>query len=376
MTHFSKCFKAAAALALCAVLAACSSLPGSLPSSATPESSAAPASSSSAPAADGELLTVRFLDVGQADSALIRCGDDAMLIDGGNVADSSLVASVLQSEGLDTLDVVAATHAHEDHVGGLSGALNVCTAQRVIAPVTQYYSQAFSDFVRYTEAQGLSVEVPAAGDTFSLGGAQVTVLGPVREYDDTNNTSLVLRVDFGSTSFLFTGDMERNAEEDLLAHWGEDALRADVLKTGHHGSDTSTSYPFLRAVMPQIAVISVGAGNSYGHPDDAVLSRLSDEGAAVYRTDECGDITVVSDGETLTVTTQKHTAPDAGASSFPASSASAASADEESYIGNLNSKKFHLPSCSSLPKEDNRVYFATRDAAVEAGYTPCGLCNP
>ena len=181
MTHFSKRFKAAAALALCAVLAACSSLPASLPSSATPESSAAPASSSSAPAAGGELLTVRFLDVGQADSALIRCGDDAMLIDGGNAADSSLVASVLQNEGLDTLDVVAATHAHEDHVGGLSGALNVCTAQRVIAPVTQYDSQAFSDFVRYTEAQGLSVEVPAAGDTFSLGGAQVTVLGPVQD---------------------------------------------------------------------------------------------------------------------------------------------------------------------------------------------------
>ena len=84
----------------------------------------------------------------------------------------------------------------------------------------------------------------------------------------------------------------------------------------------------------------------------------------------------MSDGETLTVTTQKHTAPDAGASSFPASSASVASADEESYIGNLNSKKFHLPFCSSLPKEDNRVYFATRDAAVEAGYTPCGTCNP
>ena len=290
MTHFSKRFKAAAALALCAVLAACSSLPASLPSSATPESSAAPASSSSAPAADGELLTVRFLDVGQADSALIRCGDDAMLIDGGNVADSSLVAAVLQSEGLDTLDVVAATHAHEDHVGGLSGALNVCTAQRVIAPVTQYDSQAFSDFVRYTEAQGLSVEVPAAGDTFSLGGAQVTVLGPVQEYDDTNNTSLVLRVDFGGTSFLFTGDMERDAEEDLLAQWGEEALRADVLKVGHHGSRSSSGPAFLEALSPQAAVISCGADNAYGHPHPETLERLEQGGSRVYRTDRQGAV--------------------------------------------------------------------------------------
>lgn len=365
----------AAALAVCMMLSACAKPPASSAAGSTAAVSSTDSAVSSSAAAAEERLTVRFLDVGQADSALVRCGDASMLIDGGNVADSSLVAAVLQSEGLETLDVVVDTHAHEDHVGGLSGALNVCRAGRVLAPVTQYDSDAFSDFVRYTEAQGLAVEVPAAGDTFALGDAQVTVLGPVKEYDDTNDTSLVLRVDFGETSFLFTGDMERTAEEDLLARWGEDALRADVLKVGHHGSDTSTSYPFLRAVMPQIAVISVGAGNSYGHPDDAVLSRLSDEGAAVYRTDEYGDVTVVSDGETLTVTTQKQAAPES-ASSFPASSAVPAVSEQAAYIGNVNSKKFHLPTCSSLPQEENRVYFATRGAAVDAGYAPCGLCKP
>lgn len=376
----------AAALALAlAFFAGCSAPSSALPSasSAPPDaasfSNASDSPSSSAPV--NSELVVRFLDVGQADAALLLCEGEAMLIDGGNVADSSLVASVLTNEGVSTLKVVAATHAHEDHVGGLAGALNVCAAQRVLAPVTQYDSKAFSDFVKYTEAQGLSVEVPAPGDAFSLGGADVTVLGPVRAYDETNDTSLVFRVDFGETSFLFTGDMERTAEADLIEFWGEDALRADVLKVGHHGSETSTSYPFLRAVLPEIAVISVGAGNSYGHPDADVLSRLSDAGAAVYRTDECSDVTVVSDGRTLTVTaggvTGKVSPASSGAALSPSSgAASSAPASGAAYIGNLNSGKFHLPTCSNLPAEDNRIYFSTREAAVEAGYDPCGNCKP
>ena len=354
MKLFNRIRALAAALALTLSLGACAS----------------PLPSPTVDPADGT-LTVRFLDVGQADAALLRCGEDAMLIDGGNVADSSLIAAVLEDEGLDVLDVVVATHAHEDHVGGLSGALNVCSVGRVLAPVAEYDSKAFSNFVKYTEAQGLAVEIPAAGDTFSLGDAGVTVLGPVKAYDDTNNTSIVLRVDYGNTSFLFTGDMERDAEADLLEFWGEDALRADVLKVGHHGSETSTSYPFLRAAAPQIAVISVGEGNSYGHPDDAVLSRLSDAGAQVFRTDECGDVAVVSDGQTLSVRTQS--SPE---SPFSTSAAPPTSASQAAYIGNVNSKKFHLESCPSLPAEQNRVWFSTREAAVEAGYFPCGTCKP
>ena len=139
-----------------------------------------------------------------------------MLIDGGNVADSSLVVSYLDQQGIGQLDYVVCTHAHEDHVGGLSGPLNTCTAGHVLSPVTEYDSKAFEDFVKYTEAQGLEPEIPAPGDTFALGEAQVTVLGPVAEYSETNNTSIVLRVDFGATSFLFTGDMETKAEKDLL----------------------------------------------------------------------------------------------------------------------------------------------------------------
>lgn len=122
----------------------------------------------------------------------------------------------------------------------------------------------------------MAFTVPAAGDAFDLGSATVTVLGPLKDYDEVNDTSIVLRIDYGETSFLFTGDMERTAEADLLDAGAD--LRATVLKAGHHGSDTSTSYPFLRAVDPACAVISCGAGNSYGHPDEGTLSRLRTPG--------------------------------------------------------------------------------------------------
>ena len=219
----------------------------------------APPSGGASSVPDGSTLAVHFIDVGQADSALLVCGEDTMLIDGGNVADSSLVVSYLDQQGIDQLDYVVCTHAHEDHVGGLSGPLNTCTASHVLSPVTEYDSKAFGDFVKYTEAQGLEPEIPAPGDTFALGEAQVTVLGPVAEYSETNNTSIVLRVGFGTTSFLFTGDMETKAEKDLLEQGAD--LSATVLKVGHHGSDTSSSYSFLREVMPEYAVISVGENN-------------------------------------------------------------------------------------------------------------------
>ena len=290
-----------------------------------------PPSSTPAAVSDGSTLAVHFIDVGQADSALLVCGDETVLIDGGNVADSSLVVSYLEQQGIDQLDYVVCTHAHEDHVGGLSGPLNTCTVSHVLSPVTEYDSKAFGDFVKYTETQGLEPEIPAPGDTFALGEAQVTILGPVAEYSETNNTSIVLRVDFGETSFLFTGDMETKAEKDLLDQGAN--LSATVLKVGHHGSDTSSSYSFLREVMPEYAVISVGENNDYGHPNDDVLSRLRDAGTTVYRTDEQGTIVAVSDGTTVTFTTGKDVAPTPGRDSETTPQPSQSAAAQETYIG-------------------------------------------
>jgi competence protein ComEC len=229
----------------------------------------------------------------------------AMLIDGGNVADSNLVYAFLKDRGISRLDYIVGTHAHEDHVGGLAGALNYATVGTAYCPVTEFDSKAFNDFVKYLGEQGKTITVPKPGDAFRLGGANAEILAPLRPSDEPNNTSIVLKLSYGDVSFLFTGDAERAEEADILEA-GYD-VSATVLKVGHHGSETSTSYPFLREIMPEYAVISCGENNSYGHPDDNLLSRLRDAGAIVFRTDMQGTITATSDGRTVTFTTERNT---------------------------------------------------------------------
>ena len=247
----------------------------------------------------GEELRVLFIDVGQADSALLTCGGESLLIDGGNVDDSSTVYTVLKKNGVTHLDYVVCTHAHEDHAGGLSGALEACTAGTAYCPVTDYDSKAFRNFSDRVAEQNCDLTVPKAGETFALGGAEVEFLACDPEAEDTNNTSIVLRVSYGATSFLFMADAETPVEQALLDA-GTD-LSATVLKVGHHGSSTSTSYRFLNEVMPRYAVISVGKDNSYGHPHEKILSRLEDADARILRTDELGDILFVSDGKTVSL---------------------------------------------------------------------------
>lgn len=256
------------------------------------------------PVPDGSSFAVHYIDVGQADCTLVLCDDKTMLIDGGNVDDSSLVVSYLKKMDIDFLDYVVCTHAHEDHVGGLSGALSYANAGQVFAPESESDSKAYRNFKKKVEAQGLEITHPIDGDEFYLGSSTVQILGPVYEdEDDLNNTSIVLKITYGKTSFLFTGDAERDEEHDIIDE-GYD-LSATVLKVGHHGSETSSSYRFLREVMPEYAIISVGKDNSYGHPHDEPLSRLKDVGAEIYRTDECGDIIAESDGITVKIYTEK-----------------------------------------------------------------------
>ena len=354
-----------AALALAAVLA----LGLSACSSAGAAVSPPPAVGSSSAAQPGEdaAFEMHFIDVGQALSVLVQCDGQYLLYDGGNVDDGSLLVSYLEHQGVEELEYVFCSHAHEDHVGGLAAALAYFPANHVYAPVTEAETACFKNFVKYTQQQGLAVEVPAAGTVWQLGSATVRLLGPLRAYDGTNSTSLVLRIDYGGTSFLLTGDMESDAERDLVESGAD--LNVDVLQIGHHGSSSSTSYIFLNAVLPEMGIISCGAGNSYGHPHEEVLSRLRDAGVDTYRTDLMGTITVASDGANYTVGSE-HFVSDAELNpTLPESEAT-----QQAYIGNVNSRKFHLPTCPNLPAEKNQILFSSYDEAVAEGYTPCGTC--
>lgn len=246
-------------------------------------------------------LTVHFLDVQHADSILLACGGEYALVDAAYPETGDRIVAYLQEQGVKELDLVVGTHPHGDHIGGLPKVLNTFPTETVWTSQLPYTNDYVSDFTKAVTRNGADFVQPRPGDSFQLGDATIDVIGPLNLlYEDANDLSLVLRVTYGDTRFLLTGDMEEVAERELVEA-GVD-LKADVLKVGHHGSNSSTSYRFLRAVAPTYGVISLAAFNEYGHPHRDPMSRLMDADVTIYRTDKMYDIVAFSDGQTVTFT--------------------------------------------------------------------------
>ncbi len=249
---------------------------------------------------DGDLV-VHFIDVGQADCILIEQDDHFMLIDAGNNDDSKLVTKYLSDCGVEKLDIVIGTHPHEDHIGGLDSVINTYKINTFIMPDVVHTSRTFQDVMDAIDTNDLMVTTPQVGKEYTLGKAIITILSPIdKEYEDLNEYSVVIRLSYGETSFLFTGDAESINENEMLSNYS-DLLDVDVLKVAHHGSSYSNTQAFLDQVSPSIAVIMVGANNKYGHPHDEVIDSLNKMNVPIYRTDKDGTIIMTSDGKTIQV---------------------------------------------------------------------------
>lgn len=313
-----------------------------------------------------EELEVHFIDVGQADSILIKTGGNAMLIDAGDSKSGDTIRTYLVACGVTKLDYLIGTHPHEDHMGSFSDIINNFEIENIILTEKINTGKYFKRAIEAIENKNLSVTKAVVGDKYKLGEAEFIILSPSKDYgDNLNNASIIIRLTYGENSFLFTGDAETESEGDVVN--SEYELKSDVLKFGHHGSSTSSSDSFLKAVSPTYGVIMCGKDNSYGHPHKETLAKIKKYDIEVYRTDEVGNIVAISNGKDITWKTGKTLIQD--------------ETDKvgNRYVLNVNSKKFHLPTCSSVDKisDKNREEFTgNREELITKGYSPCGACKP
>lgn len=253
-------------------------------------------------------FSIQFIDVGQGDSALVECDGHYMLIDGGEKTAGSKVYNTLESKGIQKLDILAISHLHSDHIGGLIQAMTYASKIGITISNSDYANtEVFRKLNHELEINGTRIKIPHEGDKYELGSATIEIIDVGA---DESNDSLVLLLTYGKTKFLFTGDIEETAQTRISNKYQNDSdetYKIDLIKMPHHGSYTGTLYRFLRTFMPDYAVISVGKGNIYGHPDKDTLDLLDSKTwkPKVYRTDQDGDIMVKSNGKEVSVETAK-----------------------------------------------------------------------
>ena len=365
-----------------------------------------------------DVLEVHFLDVGQGDSTLIICGEEAMLIDAGDNEQGTKIQNYLSNQGVESLKYAVCTHPDEDHIGGMDVILYKFPCETILMTDEDKDTDTYRDVADTIENRGYQRTLPVTGQQYSLGDAVFTIVGPVSMSSDSNNNSIAILLEHGNQKLLFTGDAEEDEEAEILAEAEASgiSLDADIYKAGHHGSRTSSSASFLDAVSPVYVVISCGEGNSYGHPHAETLNQFRTRGIRVFRTDEQGSVIVSSDGEQMTwncspsdtwqsgepvgasdqngavlpqdsdaeATWQSPavTGPDSWGAEVPpriTAESTAEPSQTADYICNMNTGKFHYPDCDSVKQmsEKNKLPVnTTREELINQGYVPCKKCNP
>lgn len=248
-----------------------------------------------------DTLSVHYLDVGQGDSIFIELpGGSSMLIDAGVSRLGKSIKGYINSLGYNKIDYLVATHPHADHIGSMAYIVDNMNIGEIYMPKVSANTKTYEKLLESISAKGLKIKAAAAGaDILDTEQISVCIAAPVKiDDDELNNCSVVIKIQFENTSFLFTGDAEKEELKDITAD-----ISADVLKVGHHGSRTSTSTKFLTKVNPKIAVISLGRDNDYGHPHKSTIKCLNNIGAEIYRTDKDRTIIVTSDGQNISVET-------------------------------------------------------------------------
>lgn len=244
-------------------------------------------------------MVTHFIDVGQGDCILIQVNNKNLLIDSGTSDSKETIIRYLKNNNITKLDYVIATHPHDDHIGGMSSIIKTFNVDEFYAPKATSSSQAFEDMIRALKNKNLKIKVAKPNIALDLGpNTTCIMLSPNKtNYKDINNYSCAMKISYKNSTYLFTGDIEKLAEKELLDK-GYD-LKAQVLKVAHHGSDSSSSQEFLNKVSPKIAVISCGFNNSYGHPSKETLDKFKKLNCIIYRTDLNKNIILISDGTNI-----------------------------------------------------------------------------
>ncbi len=309
-----------------------------------------------------------FIDVGQGDSTLIVFPNGkTMLIDAGTTGNVSKVFEVLNARQIEKIDYLVASHAHEDHIDGLIDILEAYEVGRVLDTGKGTKESIYDIFMLEVKKRNIPIEIVRENFVMELGPVKVEVLSPAAPLPiDLDDASMVISVEYGAFSAIFTGDIGTAIEYELLKK--EKAHPVTILKVAHHGSISSSSEAFLNKTIPQYAVISVGNDNGYGHPSAFILTRLSIVGSIALRTDINGNVSFKTNGITTSVAVEKGAIPVVQKSI----------AVQIRYVASKNSEVFHYSSCESVRaiKPANLIDFSSREQAVASGRRPCSICKP